>query len=145
MLIEAPPWLSPFPPSACSLAVVEMVEEKAERRRLRQPWQPGGPGRPSTGGGASRPPGQRRWSGCELRDQAGAGGAAGCGSTVPGRPVQVLNLVGILETGTWCVRIQPEGRGGRMKGAEGEFLAAQASQGPVRFDASISFWLGCWE
>ena len=143
MLIEALPWLSPFPPSACSLVVVERVEEKAERRRLRQPWQPGGPGRPSTGGGASRPPGQRRWSGCERRDQAGAGGAAGCGSTVPGRPVQVLNLVGILETGTWCVRIQPEGRGGRMKGAEGEFLAAQASQGPVRFDASIWFWLGC--
>ena len=92
MLIEALPWSSPAPPSASSLAV-ERVEERAdsERRRLPQPWPPGEPGRPSTGGGASPPPGRRWWwSGSEQRrDQAGADGAAGCGSTVPGRPGKV--------------------------------------------------------
>lgn len=87
MLIEALPWSFPSPPSACSLAV-ERVEERAERRRLPRPWPPGEPGRPSTGGGP--PLGQRWWSsGCERRDQAGADGAAGCGSTVPGRPGKV--------------------------------------------------------
>ena len=91
MLIEALPWLAPFPPSACSLARVEKVEEMVENLRQPQPWPPGGPGRLSTGGGAGRPPGPRRWSspsGSGRRDQEGAGGVAGCGSTVRGRPVK---------------------------------------------------------
>ena len=67
------------------------MEEMVERRRQPQPWPPGGPGRQSTGGGAARPPGSRRWwslSGSGRRDQVGAGGVAGCGSTVRGRPVK---------------------------------------------------------
>ena len=122
---------------------MERAEEMVERRMQRQPWRPGGPGRQSTGGGAGSPspaPGPRRWwsslSGSGRRDQVGAGGGAGCGSTVRGRPVQFLVLVGIEKR---CEE-RPEGRGGRKEAVEEGFLLAPASQDPVRFDASIWFW-----
>ena len=46
-----------------------------------------------------------------------------------------LVLVGVEILATW----RPEGRGGRKEVAEGGFWAAQASQDPVRFGASIWF------
>ena len=59
-----------------------------EKQKLPLPSPRAGPGRSSTddGGGGVGPPG-RSWRVPGQRDQGGEGGAAGCGSTAPERPV----------------------------------------------------------
>ena len=78
------------PPSApCSAA--EMVAAMVEKQKLPLPSPRAGPGTSSTddGGAGVGPPG-RSWPGPGRRGRGGEGGAAGCGSTAPERPVGKL-------------------------------------------------------
>ena len=103
----------------CSVA--EMVAVMVERQKLPLPSPRAGPGTSSTddGGAGVGPPG-RSWPGPGRRGRGGEGGAAGCGSTAPERPVcgQVVGqLVWELIERTWGSRYDGGGGGNDLGGS----------------------------